>query len=331
MIGGEGVRKINNDKKGVVFNIQKYTVHDGPGIRTEIFMKGCFLKCQWCSNPESLRPLKQVGVFSSKCIGISKCGFCVDACQEHGREAFIIEGGRVVGIDRKRCDDCALCEAACPSNALKTWGKEMTVEEVMSVIVQDMNYYKKSGGGVTISGGEALYQWAFTKEILEACRQKGIHTCVESALHVEEKVLEAILPSVDLLITDIKHMDSTVHKKYTGAGNAKILKNIETVVKRNIPVVLRIPVIPEVNDQEEHFREIGRFIIEKLDNRLVQVQCLRFRRLGEEKYRSLGLDYKMTETDPDRGAFEERIKGLVLLLRDMGIPAVAGTTQKINL
>lgn len=312
---------------GTVFNIQRFTVHDGPGIRTEIFLKGCYLRCQWCSNPESFKKEKELGVFGNKCIGISKCGFCLEACPE---KALIVENDKITGVDKTACDNCLLCETVCPSNALKSWGKDMSVDEVMAVVKSDMAYYRQSGGGVTISGGEALYQWEFALEILRACKELGIHTCVESAFFVEPEVLEAVMPYTDLFITDIKHMDDDTHKAYTKVSNCKILANIKMVVQGQKPVVLRIPIIPGVNDQEKHFEEIGDFILNHLNNRLVQVQCLRFRRLGEEKYQSLGIDYAMKDMNPERANFEAHIRDLVKILKNKGIPAYAGTTQKIQ-
>lgn len=314
--------------KGIVFNIQQFTVHDGPGIRTEIFLKGCHLRCKWCSNPESFELRRQVGAYGNSCIGISKCGKCLSECS---KEALIVENDKVVSIDRSKCNDCMQCSKVCPCSALKEWGKEMDVEEVMKIIRQDQSFYDKSGGGVTISGGESLFQWQFTKEILKQCKKEGIHTCVESALHVKSEVLEKILPYTDMLITDIKHMNSYVHKQYTQTGNELILKNIQFVVEQGIPVIIRIPIIPNVNNSKEHIELVRDFILNQLNNQVKQVQFLRFRQLGEEKYQSLGIPYLMSEVNPQREQFESDIKELVKIMSDAQIPAYAGTTHKINL
>lgn len=314
--------------EGVVFEIQKFTVHDGPGIRTELFLKGCPLRCRWCGNPESFQPQTQVGVYESQCIGVENCGFCLAACS---KSALTVRDGKVVAIDRQRCDNCLKCQQLCPSSALKAWGYGMSVEEVMKLVEADRPYYDKSGGGVTISGGESLYQWQFTEAILKCCKEQGIHTCVETALHVKSSVIDRILPLTDLFITDIKQMDDAIHKTYTGVGNQLILENIKKIALSGKPLVVRIPIIPDVNDTEENIDRVGDFLLQELQNKVVQVQFLRFRRLGEEKYQSLGLPYQMSQVDPVREEFEARIKTLVKRLADRGIPAFAGTTHKIVL
>ena len=319
------VRSNECDTKGYVINIQRFTVHDGPGIRTEFFMKGCPLRCPWCSNPESYVVRPQIGVYPDECIGVDKCGFCLPVCPE---KALKIDGGRIRNIDREACHDCLACYNVCPSSALKLWGEEITFEKAMKIIRADRSYYEKSGGGVTFSGGEALLQWRFVKMLLEACREDGINTCVESALHVEPAVLDEVMPFTDLFISDIKQMDSGIHRQYTGVGNERILSNVIKLVRSDKPLILRSPIIPGFNDSDTFIDRLGNFILEELDNRILQLQLLRYRPLGEDKGNTLGYDYMLKDIKPGREEFEDAIRVLVKRLTDRGIPAIAGTTQK---
>lgn len=311
---------------GIVANIQRFTIHDGPGIRTEFFLKGCSLRCQWCSNPETYERYPQVGVNSKKCIC---CGYCLKACEAHGKNAIIISEHGVTGIDRAKCDNCLLCEDECFSGCLSIWGDKMTVEESMDVIRRDRDFYEKSGGGVTLSGGEALLQWEFCRDLLKQCKEEGIHTCVETALHVNPQAIDEVAPYVDLFITDIKQMDSEIHKKYTGAGNETILKNIEKIITMDKPLVIRMPVIPGFNDNEEYIDATSDFILNELENKPVQVQLLKYRPLGEEKAKMLGAPMQMKAmVVEDREGFEKRIRGYVKRMADRGIPATAGSREK---
>ncbi len=316
--------------KGMVFNIQRFTIHDGPGIRTEIFLKGCTLRCAWCGNPESFTKKPQIGVYPTQCIGVSKCGDCITVCPKGGKDVFTIENDKIISINRTICDDCLLCFNECPSDALKLWGKEMTVDEVMKVVLADKSYYEENNGGVTISGGESLVQPEFVKNVFMRCNEEGVHTCLESALHVSESVMDSVMPYTDMVITDIKHINSDVHKKFVGAGNEQVLSNIKKLVTYDKPVVLRIPIIPGFNDNEKDISDIGDFIVNELDNKVVQLQLLRFRPLGEEKYKSLSIPYKM-EVTKERTDFEDEIRTYVEILKNKGIKAFAGSTNKIDI
>ncbi len=311
---------------GIVTNVQRFTVHDGPGIRTELFLKGCPLRCQWCSNPETYERSPQVGVFTKKCIG---CGYCLKACEKHGKNALIIGENHIVGINRKLCDNCLLCEDECMSGCLTIWGKKMTVDEAMDAIGRDRDYYERSGGGVTLSGGEALLQWRFCRDLLKRCKEEGIHTCVETALHVEPKAIDAVAPYVDIFITDIKQMDSDIHKKFTGVGNELILRNIKKIVELGTPLVIRMPIIPGFNDNEEYIDKTSEFILQELHNSPVQIQLLKYRPLGEEKAVTLGLPPEMKAMEvEDKEGFDIRIRSYVKRMADRGIPAYAGSREK---
>lgn len=311
-----------------VANVQRFTVHDGPGIRTELFLKGCPLRCQWCSNPETYERLPQVGVHPQKCIG---CGYCLKACARHGKNALIIGENHIVGIDRDRCDNCLLCEEECMSGALTVWGQKMTVSAAMDVIRKDRTFYERSGGGMTLSGGEALLQWEFCLELLKRCRAEGIHTCVESALYVKPEILDVVAPYIDLFITDIKQMDSGIHQKFTGVPNERILSNIKKLADMDMPMILRMPIIPGFNADEGFIDRASDFILEELHNKPLQIQLLKYRPLGEEKAGTLGLPMQMKAMKIEDGeGFEQQIKDFARRMSDRGIPAIAGSRKKVQ-
>lgn len=317
---------LNEEVFAYVTNVQRFTIHDGPGIRTELFLKGCSLRCEWCSNPETYERYPQVGVDSKKCIC---CGYCLEICANHGRNALRIEDGKIAAIDRNLCDNCLLCAEECMSGALSVWGKKMTVEEALRIIRRDINFYERSGGGVTISGGEALLQWQFCRDLLKQCKEEGIHTCVETALHVNPKAIDEVAPYVDLFITDIKQMDSDIHKKYTGVGNKLILENIKKIVAMDKPLIIRTPIIPGFNAYEENIEATAEFIVKELGNKPIQVQLLPYRPLGVEKARTLSIPVQMKDMlIEDRENFDNQIRGFVKQMTDKGIRAIAGSREK---
>lgn len=315
--------------EGVVLNIQHFTIHDGPGIRTEIFLKGCALKCKWCSNPESITPRREIGIHASRCIGIGQCGFCLKTCPSCDQGVFFRHEDMIAGINRAICTGCMKCAEECPADAIVVWGDKMTVDEVMTEILDDRAFYEKSGGGVTISGGDPLIQWRFTLDILKQCHLHGIHTCLETELHCKPSILDDLYPYTDLVITDIKHMNSEKHREYTGADNTLILSNIRKTVDMGKPLIIRIPVIPGHNDDLENIDETARFIAETLNNRVLQVQFLPYRPLGLEKYESLSLRYPMEEVTPDVMKQRKQLERFVELLQKRNIPAVTGSSEKI--
>jgi len=314
---------------GIVSNIQHWTVHDGPGVRTEIFFKGCPLRCMWCSNPETIGTKPIVGVDSRNCIGVDVCGLCIEAC-EFG--ALLVADNKVVGIQRDLCKNCLSCAKACPMDtAMQIYGKKMTVDEVMAEILMDREIQIRTGGGVTLSGGDCLMQPEFVLALLKECSRKRIHTCVETELHCSTEVLDSILPYTDLLMTDIKHMDPAKHRKYTGVSNKRILANIRYAAMKNVPMVIRVPVVPGFNDDQENIKATAEFILKNTGSCLCQLQILPYRPLGLEKYRYLGMEYPMKDYKiPEPGQYLAQIRSLVKVFREYGIPAEAGTGVKIQ-
>lgn len=319
-------------KKGIVFNIQHFTVHDGPGIRTEVFLKGCPLSCKWCSNPESIDPRRQLGIYPDKCIGKERCGFCVKACSKQGKPLVFHENGQIIGTTTE-CIRCMKCAGACFTHAIKSWGEQKTVEEVMEEVLQDRVYYQQSGGGITLNGGEVTVQWEFALELLKASRAEGINTCVETCMHCKPEILTKFYPYTDLFLADLKNMDSAAHKHWSGVGNELILQNLIQTVNAGVPLVLRIPIIPDVNNSEENIRASAQFIVDQLGNQVKQVQLLPYKKMGTEKYASMGLPYPMGEEYkmPPREVWEENIRHLAAVMQSYGVPAVPGSNVKIPL
>ena len=314
--------------RGLVFNVQGYTVHDGPGIRTEFFLKGCSLACEWCSNPEGLKAYAETGIDPDKCIGLDECGLCLRACKQ---EALLATAdGIIAAIDRTKCIHCLKCTKLCPPSALKAWGEWYTVDDVMAVVERDRAFHEKTGGGITISGGEALLQPEFVRAVFERCQDEGVHTVLESALNVPAETVEMIIPYCDMIICDIKTMNSEEHRRRCGAGNELILENIKRIEASGTPLVIRTPVLKGFNATEEDMRAIGEFILNELHNNVLQYQLLPWRALGTEKYKSLNIPYPMEDFEGyEREEWEPDFHRFLDLLCGMGINAVTGMNQKL--
>ena len=252
-----------------IFDIQRNSYVDGPGIRTTVFFKGCNLRCAWCHNPESQSGLPQMMFYKNKCTG---CGKCKEKCP-NGME---------------KCDLCGKCTIYCPHDAREICGKEYTVDEVLREIVKDKSFYESSGGGVTLSGGECMLQIDFLEEILKACKESGIHTAVDTAGHVPYERFEKILPYTDLFLYDFKCFDSEKHRRHTGVGNELILENLKTILATGTPVWVRIPIIPTVNDTEEELQCIKRYI--SSCGTPEKIELLPYHAMGEHKYAALGMN-----------------------------------------
>jgi pyruvate formate lyase activating enzyme len=268
--------------EGIVFDVQRFSIHDGPGIRTTVFLKGCTLRCFWCQNPEGIHPKPEIMFYPERCIG---CGNCLVACAQ---KAHTLQNGQHI-FDRQKCVACGKCAETCYAGALKIAGRLMTAEEVVKEVLRDRAFYEASGGGVTLSGGEPLLQHEFSKAILEQCKAEGIHTAIETAANCRWTDLSSILAATDLVMMDIKHLDPTKHRRFTGVTNQTILKNAEKLAETGKPLIIRVPVIPEVNDTSEEIGAIAKFI-QPFPN-LQYLELLPFHRLGEGKYYALGLRY----------------------------------------
>lgn len=310
-------------QQGVIFDIQRFTISDGPGMRTEVFLKGCPLRCRWCSNPEGLSQTLQPGVYSAKCITRENCGDCLAVC---AHDALVFSEGKLSVIDREKCAGCFRCAEACPADAIRKWGEVMSVADCMEIIRRDKVFYDRSGGGVTLSGGEPLMQSDFAAQLLRACEEEGFHTCCDTALSTAWANVEQILPYTDLIISDIKHMDSRKHKEYTGVSNERILDNLRRLSRTETRIILRIPVIPGVNDDDDNIEKTADFILRDMGGRVETLQLLSYMRLGLEKYQSLGMAYGMDGLTFDRGAFQKRVRQIRDYFRGRGIDCRIGTS-----
>lgn len=278
---------------GVIFDIKRYSIHDGPGIRTTVFLKGCPLTCWWCHNPESHSPFPDVVFRPERCIG---CGACEEACPAGA--IALTKVGYVA--DHERCIICGKCALVCPAEAREMVGKVTTVNDLVREIEKDVLFFDESGGGVTFSGGEPLSQPDFLVEVLEACRCKNIHTVVDTCGYASQKTLERVACLTGLLLFDLKIMDPGLHKKYTGASNALILSNLQWISGQGFPVIVRVPVIPGINDTDGHVEALGTFLAAL--PRIPDINLLPYHPSAREKYRRLGMRYLLSETSvPSEG------------------------------
>lgn len=282
--------------KGVVFDIQKYSMHDGPGVRTLVFLKGCPLRCKWCSNPESISSAYQVMCLSDQCVS---CGRCIDVCPQGVHAMLSVANGLTEHqVNRNAtCIGCGACAERCPAKALRIAGREMTVDEVVGVVMEDQFFYITSDGGVTIGGGEPTFQHEFAGAILRQCRSNGVHTAIETCGQAAWEIYQELAPHTDLFLYDIKHIDADLHKEYTGTSNERILDNLRRLLDLGANVLVRIPLICGVNDAPEMLTETFSWLEKTAQGaaNLKGVEVLPYHRLGVTKYRQLDLEYPMGE------------------------------------
>lgn len=272
-------------EQGLIFNIQRFCMHDGPGVRTVVFLKGCSLKCKWCSNPESQLPKPELMYTVKLCHG---CGNCVANCSMN---AFTL-GPTGLKIDRSLCNNCGKCHIHCYYNALEVSGVLYTVDELLNKVLKDRAFYETSGGGVTLSGGEPLLQQDFNKKFLKKLKSRGIHTTVETAGLVEWEVFESLREDIDLFLFDIKQINDEAHRLGTGKSNRKILDNLKRLKEKGSEIIIRYPLIPNYNMSDADIAALSDFINEiGLDT----IHLLPYHRLGRDKYDKLGWNYELTD------------------------------------
>ena len=287
-------------QKGIVMNIQKYSVHDGPGIRTTVFFNGCPLSCLWCHNPESQSLMPDLIFLKNRCTG---CGVCMSKCVNN---AITIENGYPV-TDRNKCLKCGKCALFCPHGAREICGEEMSVTEVMKEILKDSIFYEESNGGVTFSGGECFMQHDFLKELLVKCREKGIHTAVDTSGYVSENIIKDLAEYIDLFLYDLKAVDNEIHRDFTGVSNEVIIRNLKMLSEMGKDIFIRIPVIPGFNEYDENWNRT----VEILKTvKVIKVSLLPYNNFAESKYNRIEKKYQMSENTVPSDERMERIKNI---------------------
>ncbi|MEE0248348.1 glycyl-radical enzyme activating protein [Peptacetobacter hiranonis] len=269
-------------EKGITFNIQKFSIHDGPGIRTTVFFKGCPLRCEWCSNPES--QIKNVQILHDQ----SKCSYCLSCVAACPNGAITHEDNKII-INEGKCVGCLTCVNSCPNRALSYEGDYQTIEEIVDICMQDIDFYEESGGGVTISGGEGMSQPDFLKKLIAELKKNSVHVAIETTGYVKKETFEELAKELDLLLFDVKHYDREKHYNGTKVYNDLIVENLKWAIDNGIEVLPRIPVIPDFNDSLEDAEGLAELLVEVGAKK---VQLLPFHQFGEKKYELLNRNYK---------------------------------------
>ena len=312
--------EIDGKPAGRVLNIQHFCTNDGPGIRTTVFLKGCSLRCKWCCNPESIHPKPELAFDLKKCVGEKECGLCLKPCPEGA--LYVAEADGKVRVNWDLCTNCGACVQVCPSEALYEFGQAMTVDEVLAEVEQDASFYAESGGGITLSGGECTLQPEFSAALLEESHRRGLTTAIETAGNVPWAFFERVVRHADTVLHDYKATDPRAHRRWTGVGNERILENFQRAYETfpDKRFVARTPVIPGVNDLEDHVRAVVAFV--RRHPNVVDYQLLPYHRYGEGKYGYLGRVYALQDFPslPD-----ETLRRLQAIVDEAGFPGVAGT------
>jgi pyruvate formate lyase activating enzyme len=302
-----------SDISGVVFNIQRYSIHDGPGIRTTAFLKGCPLRCLWCQNPESQIMRPEIFFVSENCTG---CGACAEVCPQGAIE--VLEG--CSRTDRALCIGCGKCTEVCPNEARNLMGRSQTAQQVFQELAADEIFYQRSGGGVTLSGGEPLAQPDFAVAVLRLSKEASIHTALDTSGHVPWETMKRVLEYVDLVLYDFKHMHPAQHKKYTGVSNELILQNAKRVHQLGVPMLARVPVVPGYNDSRENTLAIALLIAKELGDS-IPVHLLPYHRLGETKHERLEQPGKAIAAQPPS---DEQMEEMRAILESFGLEVHLG-------
>jgi len=297
---------------GIVFNVQRYSIHDGPGIRTTVFFKGCPMGCEWCHNPESRAETPELSLLPSRCVA---CGACVEACPH----AAVVQRNGTIETDRSHCTACGACAEVCPSGARSLLGSRMSAEQLLAEVDRDRVFYEESDGGVTFSGGEPLAQAEFLLECLGACKQRGLHTAVDTAGYAPAETLWRVARLTDLFLYDLKLMDDARHREHLGVSNTLILDNLRGLCERGFPTWLRLPLIPGINDDEPNLAATADFVGALKGP--PPVHLLPYHRIGSTKYEQLGLRYSLPGIDPPTDAM---LAAVVRRLRARGLDVKIG-------
>lgn len=293
---------------GTVFDIKRFAVHDGDGIRTTVFLKGCPLRCKWCHNPEGLSAKSELSYYADKCL---LCGECTSVCPNNAHKI----AGNLHTFDRTSCHSCGECEKFCPSGALKMYGKKMSADELLPILLEDKSFYDTSGGGVTLSGGECLIQADFCAEILALLKGNGIHTAVDTCGYVSREELDKVIPYTDTFLYDIKAYDDDCHIKCTGQSNKIILKNLQYISSRKIPTEIRYPFVPGYNSEQAE--KIAAFLT-KFDN-ITKIRILPYHNFAGSKYAALAKENTLPSDLPS----DEDISKAVKIFKNYNLNAVS--------